>query len=325
MESQGPARQALTDEHMDAAPVEISIVIPAYNRAATIARCVESVLAQDFPSFEVVVADDGSTDTTRAIVAAIADPRVRLVARASNGGAAAARNTGVAAARGRYIAFLDSDDVFLPGKLAAQHAALCAAGPAERLSCTAFRIELLDQGQIIDWYHKPDAATFDGLIKGCSLGPGSTLMAERRVFEEIGPLDTTLRRFEDWEWLLRYVAAGGEILVLNTILTHIYNRRGRLSRDTWRAAERLIAKRDAAFPQASPRLRREANFSIWTQVAGTAFYARDYPTLLRAVARAVREQPAELVRRVALFLSGRNAQKATEAKQSRAKERCNPE
>jgi glycosyltransferase involved in cell wall biosynthesis len=308
-----------------AGPVEISVVIPAYNRAATIARCIESALVQDFPSFEVVVADDGSSDATREIVAGFADPRVRLVARESNGGAAAARNSGVAAARGRYVAFLDSDDVFLPGKLATQHAALRTAGPAQRLSCTAFRIELLDQGQVIDWYHRPDAASFEGLFKGCSLGPGSTLMVERRVLDEIGPLDTTLSRFEDWDWLLRYVAAGGEILVLNTILTHIYNRRGRLSRDTWQAAERLIAKRDAAFPRAPARLRREADFSIWTQVAGTAFYARDYPLLARAVARAARAQPAELLRRVALFASGRNAQQAAEGANSGAKERCNPE
>lgn len=325
MESQRHDRRAPPNERTDAVPVEISVVIPAYNRAATIARCIESALAQDFPSFEVVVADDCSTDSTRDIVAGYDDPRVRLVVRDRNGGAAAARNTGVAAARGRYIAFLDSDDVFLPGKLATQHAALRAASPAQRLSCTAFRIELLDQGQVIDWYHRPDAASFEGLFKGCSLGPGSTLMAERSVLDEVGPLDTSLRRFEDWEWLLRYVAAGGEVLVLNTILTHIYNRRGRLSRDTWQAAERLIAKRDAAFPQASPHLRREANFSIWTQVAGTAFYARDYPTLFRAVSRAVREQPAELVRRIVLFLSGRNAQQVAEEEQSRAKERCKPE
>jgi glycosyltransferase involved in cell wall biosynthesis len=325
MERPASETQAPSGACTHAGPVEISVVIPAYNRAATIARCIESALVQDFPSFEVVVADDGSSDATREIVAGFADPRVRLVARESNGGAAAARNSGVAAARGRYVAFLDSDDVFLPGKLATQHAALRTAGPAQRLSCTAFRIELLDQGQVIDWYHRPDAASFEGLFKGCSLGPGSTLMVERRVLDEIGPLDTTLSRFEDWDWLLRYVAAGGEILVLNTILTHIYNRRGRLSRDTWQAAERLIAKRDAAFPRAPARLRREADFSIWTQVAGTAFYARDYPLLARAVARAARAQPAELLRRVALFASGRNAQQAAEGANSGAKERCNPE
>lgn len=293
--------------------VEISVVIPAYNRAETIGRCIASVLAQDFPSFEVVVADDGSTDATREVVTAIADPRVRLVARGQNGGAAAARNSGVAAARGRYVAFLDSDDVFLPGKLALQHAALAAAGGNLRLSCTAYRIELLDQGQIVDWLHPAGAGELADLYKGCSLGPGSTLMAERAVLDEIGPLDTSLRRLEDWDWLLRYVASGGGILLVNTILTHIYNRRGRLTRDTWESAERFIAKRDRSFPDVPRHLRREANFSIWAQVAGTAYYARDFPMLARAILRALAEDPAELARRALLFFRGRNAQREAAA------------
>lgn len=288
--------------------VEISVVIPAYNREGTIGRCIESVLVQDFPSFEIVVADDGSTDRTRSIVHAFNDPRVRLAVREANGGASAARNAGIAAARGKYVALLDSDDVFLPGKLREQHRALVQAGPDCRISCTAYRIELIDQGQIIDGFHAPASAEFEGLYRGCGLSPGSTLMAERSVFDEIGTFDTSLRRFEDWEWLLRYVARGGRIVLVNTILSHIYNRRGRLAWDTWTAAEQFIARRDSAFPGVANGLRREANFLLWAQVAGTAYFARDYPVLVRSTARAVAADWRATLRRAVSFARGRNAQ-----------------
>lgn len=99
-------------------PPLVSVVIAAYNAAPWIAQTIGSVLAQTYRDFEVVVVDDGSTDATPELVAAFGAP-VRLVQK-PNGGAAAARNAGVEAARGRYVAFLDHDDLWEPGKLEAQ-------------------------------------------------------------------------------------------------------------------------------------------------------------------------------------------------------------
>jgi len=104
-----------------------SIVIPSHNRAHTIATTIESCLAQSFDDLEVLIVDDGSTDDTQAIVEAIGDPRIRYLTR-PNGGPAAARNTGIAAARGHYIAFLDSDDRFLPDKLRHCHDHITTTG-----------------------------------------------------------------------------------------------------------------------------------------------------------------------------------------------------
>ena len=104
---------------MDAHPL-VTVLIPAFNRADTINRAIDSALAQDWPAMEVLVVDDGSTDQTRDRVRCYRDPRLRLIERAINGGAAAARNTGIAEAKGDFIAFLDSDDEFLPGKIATQ-------------------------------------------------------------------------------------------------------------------------------------------------------------------------------------------------------------
>jgi glycosyltransferase involved in cell wall biosynthesis len=93
-----------------------SVVIAAFNAAGTVASAVGSVLAQTQPDLEVIVVDDGSSDRTSDVVAGIGDPRVRLLTQA-NRGTAAARNAGIASARGTYVAFLDSDDLYLPGYL----------------------------------------------------------------------------------------------------------------------------------------------------------------------------------------------------------------
>lgn len=97
--------------------MKISIVVPLYNKAAYIRQTLDSVLAQTYADFEVIVVDDGSTDNSREIVATCADPRVRLVSQ-SNAGVAAARNRGIALAAGEWVGFLDADDWLHPQYLA---------------------------------------------------------------------------------------------------------------------------------------------------------------------------------------------------------------
>lgn len=106
----------------EAAPF-FSVVIPLYNRAAIVGDTIQSVLAQDWQDFEIVVIDDGSRDNPRPAIEAVGDKRVRYI-RQDNAGGGAARNNGIETARGRYIAFLDSDDLFLPGKLSIMARAL---------------------------------------------------------------------------------------------------------------------------------------------------------------------------------------------------------
>ncbi len=98
---------------------KISAVIPAYNRESTIKRCIDSVMNQTYPAYEIIVADDGSTDRTLDIISEEFGDRVKIV-RQDHKGAQAARNAGIRAAQGEYIAFLDSDDEWLPDKLKLQ-------------------------------------------------------------------------------------------------------------------------------------------------------------------------------------------------------------
>jgi glycosyltransferase involved in cell wall biosynthesis len=94
-----------------------SVIVPVYNRQDSIARAIDSVLAQDFADFELIIIDDASSDSTVRVVESYHDPRVVLLRQPENRGGGAARNLGIRAARGPLIAFLDSDDAFLPHKL----------------------------------------------------------------------------------------------------------------------------------------------------------------------------------------------------------------
>jgi glycosyltransferase involved in cell wall biosynthesis len=97
-----------------------SVVIPVFNRAESLVRAIDSVRAQSFRDFEIVVVDDGSTDDPRAALEKFVDPRIRYIHQ-DNAGGGAARNRGIDEARGSFVAFLDSDDVFLPHHLASMH------------------------------------------------------------------------------------------------------------------------------------------------------------------------------------------------------------
>lgn len=128
-----------------------SVVIPAFNREDCILAAIESVRAQEITDWEIIVVDDGSTDQTAARVEALTDDRIRLI-RQTNRGGSAARNTGIDAARGQFIAFLDSDDVWLPHHLS-QALPLLTQGEA---CCTYARIEV-DRGDGVT-FHKPPRA-----------------------------------------------------------------------------------------------------------------------------------------------------------------------
>jgi glycosyltransferase involved in cell wall biosynthesis len=178
----------------------VSVIIPAYNRASTILRAVQSVLDQTFQDFELIIVDDGSTDSTREIVESIKDPRIRLLCHEKNLGAAPARNTGMKSARGAYIAWLDSDDEWLSEKLEIQLRALMNASPDQKACYTAFeRIE-----SDISRIYIPGQTDYKKLLLECDQSPGATLLFHRSLLDDIGDLDVSMRRYEDWDWLLRY-------------------------------------------------------------------------------------------------------------------------
>jgi glycosyltransferase involved in cell wall biosynthesis len=196
---------------MNASPLVISVVVPAYNAAAFIAKSLASVVGQQGPfETEVIVVDDGSTDDTRELVRSFGD--VRLIAQA-NAGPSAARNRGIAAARGDYVAFLDSDDIWPEGKLAAQ-VEVAQRHPEAGLIFGDCRI-FTDEGPRAQTFF--EEAGLDGGFWGHStlvhdayrklfktnFVPTGAAMVRRDCFDEVGMFDEQRRYVEDMELWFR--------------------------------------------------------------------------------------------------------------------------
>lgn len=192
----------------DAKP-RVSVIIPAYNAAWCIRRAVDSVLAQEYRDFELIVVDDGSHDTTAEI---LADYGVAVqIVRQPNGGLSRARNTGIAYAKGVYVAFLDADDWWLPRKLVRQVAQM--EGHPELLFCSTTTTVLTPEGQRLpDWRCKPGEGSALACIFQANAhvaGSGSGVLARREVFTRAGGFDESLRSLEDIDMWMRLAALGG--------------------------------------------------------------------------------------------------------------------
>jgi len=185
----------------------VSVVIPAYNAEHWLAETIQSVLDQTYQEFEVIIVDDGSTDTTRRVVENFKDERI-LYLYQENQGLSSARNSGIRAACGRYIALLDADDLFKPDKLAQQVARLEREPDLGVVTCGFDLID--DQGNWLreeqHWLHAPKI-NLHTLLFWNPLLP-STLLIRRIWFEKVGFFDESLRRYEDWEFSVRLALAG---------------------------------------------------------------------------------------------------------------------
>ena len=201
---------------MSAAP-SVSVIIPAYNRAMTIRPAIESVLRQTWDDFELIVVDDGSQDATMDMVRGISDPRLRLMANPRNMGAAGARNTGIRAACGDWIAFQDSDDEWLPRKLEKQMARLQAPGAAHvGAYCGLLTLGGLDDrdGDRLRLRYVPDPAIvpaegdiLEPLLRESMIST-QTLVVRRDLILELGCFDEETTPIEDWDFVIRLAQRG---------------------------------------------------------------------------------------------------------------------
>lgn len=185
-------------------PLSISVVIPAYNRAKTISRCLDSVLSQTFRSLEVIVVDDCSTDDTAEIVRSYRDPSVRCVVLERNSGAQAARNRGIQESKGEWIAFQDSDDEWLPEKLERQVAALSALNfdPLTVLHTNAFSQDPSGKRSRIRLPRiEGDGAYLRLLTMPAPMFPG--MLVSRKALDLIGLLDEQAPSFQEWDTAIR--------------------------------------------------------------------------------------------------------------------------
>lgn len=186
---------------------QVSIVIPTYNRLEVLPRALDSVLAQKNVAFEVLVIDDGSTDQTRSMIAE-KYPQVSYFYQ-TNQGPSAARNRGIEKARGEWIAFLDSDDEWLPGKLQAQLEYMRKGDPAGRpyQICQTQEIWIRNGKRVnpMKKHQKFGGEIFEKCLPLCMVSP-SAVIIHRSLFDEVGLFDESLPACEDYDLWLRIAA-----------------------------------------------------------------------------------------------------------------------
>jgi glycosyltransferase involved in cell wall biosynthesis len=184
----------------------VSVIIPAYNAAWCIRRALDSVLAQTFTDYEIIVVNDGSRDETLAVIAGYGDV-VRVVDKA-NGGLSSARNAGIRAARGTYVAFLDADDRWLPEKLQRQ-VTLMQSDATLGFCSTAASVEDPDGKQLNIWAcPRWSGSLLEHLFRenAAVAGSGSGVLVKRVVLLQVGDFDESLRSLEDIDMWMRLAA-----------------------------------------------------------------------------------------------------------------------
>ncbi|WP_336023430.1 glycosyltransferase family 2 protein [Halobellus salinisoli] len=200
----------------------VSVIIPTYNRASDLPRAIDSALDQTLSDLEVIVVDDASTDDTDSVVTAYDDSRVTYLTHETNRGGSAARNTGIDAAIGEYIALLDSDDEWAPEKLEQQIRTL--ERRSEEWIAAYCGTTLIDDGATSSLWERckslvgghssrEGAEGGEGLIKEVFLenvhtSAGSTLVVESDVVDRIGGFDESFDRYQDTEFLVRVLKEG---------------------------------------------------------------------------------------------------------------------
>ena len=183
----------------------VSVVIPTYNRAHLIGRAIKSVLDQTYQDFEIIVVDDDSTDNTEEVVKRFNDSRIHYIRHKQNRGGAVARNTGIKAARGKYIAFQDSDDEWLPEKLEKQ------------INCFVKYSDSIGAVYCL-YYTQDDSLGYMRKASSCDMRCGnvynfllnawcpsitSSIILAVRIFEKTGMFDENLPSFQDYDLWIR--------------------------------------------------------------------------------------------------------------------------
>ena len=290
----------------------VSVVVPTFNRANLIAASVASVLAETSIDLEVIVVDDGSTDDTLARLATIADPRLRVIG-AAHGGVAAARNAGVDAARGRYVAFHDSDDEALPGRLSRPVALLAERPELGLVIMNGVMLAPDANGGVDEPWIKPEVTqTLVGRTIGVAevfrrnLGQLQGMCFTRAALDAVGPFDSSFRILDDLDLVLRVAARFPAVFVDEPVFRYrrheggIARDRATIREEAIRIADKLVS----ANPEVLPVLGR------------TAFLrrqARRYARLARERLRAGDPMGARLALRTARGLRPLNLRYRLEA------------
>ena len=208
---------------------KVSVIISTYNRAGSLPRAVNSVLAQTFTDFELIIVDDCSTDTTQEVIRKFADPRIHSVRHENNAGGSVARNTGIAYAKGEYVAFLDDDDEWFESKLARQARVLDESEPRVALVYTWFDlIEASSRKRRVGGRSAISGDIFEDMLGWAIPAPTSTYMVRAEAARKVGGFDETLPIAQDLDFLLR-ISMRWHVAVVEDVLMLMHKEDGYIS------------------------------------------------------------------------------------------------
>ncbi len=227
----------------------VSVVLPTYNRSTVIGRAIKSVLEQTYVDFELIVVDDGSTDSTLNVLDRYDPSRVRVITLKKNSGPCRARNIGISAAQGELIAFHDSDDEWLPNKLALQLDKLTHPQQESHRQVGAVYSRVISKsGGVFRLYFPPydDSLTFRGdiyrqLLQRNVVGT-PTMIVKRDVLNRVGLFDEELTWLEDWDLALRIAQRFDFEFVPQPLIITNWSLTGVNARNDAKSMYRLLAK-----------------------------------------------------------------------------------
>jgi glycosyltransferase involved in cell wall biosynthesis len=282
----------------------VSAIVPTYNRGRLLRDAIDSVVRQTFVDWELLIVDDGSTDGSLSFVSELADARIRVLTIPHSGSPARARNAAVGVARGEWIAFLDSDDVWLPRKLELQIGAL-RDRPACGWSCTGYgfidEAGAPTQRRAGRPYEPVSGWILDELLGGVAGLSVSiqTVAVQRSLLAEVGEFDEALVPREDLDLILR-LARRAEIAALREPLTLI---REHLGRTTKQMSTADLLEQGARVFQKAANADTDGRRRAWFRrqcaehhVAKARILSRDgaHRDALATIARALRDDPVHL-------------------------------
>jgi glycosyltransferase involved in cell wall biosynthesis len=234
---------------MTADAATVSVVIPTHNRRDLLRSCLRGVMGQEDVDLEIIVVDDGSTDGTTELLQAIGDPRLRVIRHDVARGVAAARNTGIAAAHGQWVAFTDDDDLWAPSKLREQLEAGEARG-AGFVYCGAV-IFFDDSAAVIPDRPTPSPDEMRHAVLEWNPLPGgaSAQIAQTRLLRDVGGFDDELRLLADWDMWIRLAAVTSMAAVDKPLVAyrrHVTNMVRGSYREHLHEFSRFVAKHEVA-------------------------------------------------------------------------------
>lgn len=208
---------------------EFSVIIPVYNRQGTVARSVNSVLSQSFSDFELLVVDDASSDDSVDIVSKIKDDRIKLLALKTNRGPGGARNEALKVARGRLIAFLDSDDAYEPDFLQETFDHFASSDESKGFCWTGIWIHNGSDRTYSYWMPKPGPSLYTSFLFELKIGTSTGLSLKREVLAKIGFFDESFEVGEDTDLLLRMSRYYEKISINKPLVSRYFNEANRLT------------------------------------------------------------------------------------------------